>query len=82
MSLNDGFSKTFIFVIEGNIFKAVINFTKGMFTVYSSNGKILVRKEKLSPKDMKKIQEQVNEFIDGKLKFPDFSHLKRGFGIV
>ena len=67
MSLNDGFSETFIFWIKQDIFKVVLNFTKGMYTVYAPNGRILVRKEKVSDRELKRIKKQVNDYMMGKV---------------
>ena len=68
MSLNDGFSETFIFWIKQDIFKVTINFSKGMYTVYIPSGRILVRKEKVSDRELKKIKKQVNDYMKGKVE--------------
>lgn len=80
MSLNDGFLEIFIFRIVHDIytydtFKVVMNFTKGMCTVYAPNGRILMRIEKLSRMEMNKIKKQVNDYINGKSnQLPNFNN--------
>jgi hypothetical protein len=63
MSLNDGFSETFIFHVRTDIFKVVLNFTKGMYTVYAPNGRILMRREKLSQIEMKIVKKKLNDYL-------------------
>lgn len=63
MSLNDGFSETFIFHVKTDIFKVVLNFTKGMYTVYAPNGRILMRREKLSQIEMKIVKKKLNDYL-------------------
>lgn len=65
MSLNDGISEIFVFDIWNTTIKVVINFTKGMLTVYSLSGKILVRKEKISQRELLKMKKQINNYMDG-----------------
>lgn len=67
MSLNEGFSEIFIFWIKQDIFKVVINFTKGMYTVYTPGGRIVVRKEKVSQIELKRIRKKVRGYMDGKI---------------
>ena len=66
MGLNEGFSETFIFCIKLDIFKVVINFTKEMYTVYAPNGRILVRKEKMSRRKLEEVRKEVKEYMDNK----------------
>ena len=66
MSLNDGFAETFIFNIDHATFKVVINFTKEMYTVYAPNGRILVRKEKMSRRKLEEVRKEVKEYMDNK----------------
>ena len=66
MGLNEGFSETFVFCIKLDIFKVVINFTKGMYTVYAPNGRILVRKEKMSCRKLEEVRKEVKEYMDNK----------------
>jgi len=67
MSLNEGFSETFILQINSEIIKIVLNFTKGMYTVYAPNGRILVRIEKLPRSKMNRIQKQIKGYMNSKL---------------
>jgi len=64
MSLNEGFSEIFIFSIKYDTFKVVINFTKGMYTVYSSNGRIILRKEKMLSRELKELKKKILAYID------------------
>jgi hypothetical protein len=84
MSLNDGFSETFIFHVKQDVFKVVLNYTKGMCTVYAPNGRILMRMEKLPQMKMNRIQKQINDYIDGKSnQLPNFnSRAYWGFRII
>ena len=78
MGLNEGFSETFIFCIKLDIFKVVINFTKGMYTVYAPNGRILLRKEKMPIRKLQEVRKEINAHIaDGK-KLKGFSTKGRG----
>ena len=65
MSLNDGFAETFIFNIDHATFKVVINFTKNMYTVYAPNGNILLREEKVSLLELRKIKKNLIRHIEG-----------------
>ena len=66
MGLNEGFSETFVFWLQGDVFKVVINFTKEMYTVYAPNGRILVRKEKMSRRKLEEVRKEVKEYMDNK----------------
>lgn len=66
MSLNDGFSETFIFCVKTDIFKVVLNFTKGMYTVYAPNGRILIRKEKMSQIEVKELKKEIVTYLGSK----------------
>lgn len=64
MGLNDGILETFIFNVRYSGYayvtvKVVINFTKGMYTVYDSRGRILVRKEKVSIKELLELKKKI-----------------------
>ena len=65
MGLNEGFSETFIFCIKLDIFKVVINFAKNMYTVYAPNGNILLREEKVSLLELRKIKKNLIRHIEG-----------------
>ena len=64
MSLNEGFSETFIFCIKRDTFKVVINFTKGMYTVYRSSGRILLREEEVSQKELRELKKKIVAYLD------------------
>jgi len=75
MGLNDGLLETFIFNVAYTDYacvtvKVVINFTKSMYTVYDSRGRILVRKEKVPQMELNILKKQINDFITdgGKLR--------------
>ena len=67
MNLNEGFSETFIFWIKQDVFKVTINFSKGMYTVYNKSGRALLRKEKVSDRELKRIKRQINDYMMGKV---------------
>jgi hypothetical protein len=81
MSLNDGVSETFIFQIKCDMFKVVINFTKGMYTVYAPNGRILLRKEKMTSRDLQEVRKKVIKYMNGEIIPITFYHPFRGFRI-
>jgi len=81
MSLNDGLSETFIFCIKLDIFKVVINFTKRMYTVYASNGRILLREEKVSKEKLLVVKKKISDYIKDGKKLRGFSPYK-GFGLA
>jgi len=66
MSLNEGISETFIFHVKQDIFKVVLNFTKGMCTVYAPNGRILVRMEKLHDWQLNKLKRKITTYLNRK----------------
>ena len=82
MGVNDGFLETFIFHIRHDVFKVTINFTKGMYTVYTSDGRILVRKEKMSQMDLRKVKKEIQKYIDGEIMVIYPFHSFRGFRIA
>ena len=82
MGVNDGFSETYIFWIKHDIFKVVINFTKGMYTVYVPNGRILVRKEKMSQRDLLEIKKKVVKYMNNEISDITFYHTFRGFSVA
>jgi len=77
MNLNDGFSETYIFWIKHDIFKVVLNFNKKMCTVYSSNGRILMRKEKLTIIEMNKLRNKIRAYLDSD-KLSKYNFLNNG----
>jgi len=79
MGVNDGFSETYIFWIKHDIFKVVINFTKGMYTVYASNGRILLREEKVSQMELKELKKKI-VYLEG--KYPVMKFFKGGVPFI
>jgi len=87
MSLNEGFSEIFIFHVKTDVFKVVLNFTKGMYTVYAPNRRILMRIEKVPLIKMKRIKKQVDDYMSGKSnQLPNFNNRSgrnfKGFRVV
>lgn len=82
MGVNDGFSETFVFRVKTDIFKVVINFTKGMYTVYAPNGRILVRKEKVPQIELQKIKKKIIKYMSGKIPVITFYSSFRGFRLL
>lgn len=80
MGVNDGFSETYIFWIKHDIFKVVINFTKGMYTVYASNGRILLREEKVSQMELKELKKKIVVYLEG--KYPVMKFFKGGVPFI
>ena len=66
MSLNEGFSETYIFDVWDTTVKVIINFTKGMYTIYAPNGKILVRNEKMTLRELRNLKSKIKKYMDGK----------------
>ena len=77
MSLNDGLSETFIFHVKTDIFKVVLNFTKGMCTVYAPNGRILIRMEKLCDWQMNQLKKKIVTYLNNK-KFINYNFFRGG----
>ena len=63
MSLNDGLLETFIFHVKTDVFKVVINFTKGVYTAYLPNGRILMRKEKVSQTELIRVKKKIESYL-------------------
>jgi len=63
MSLNDGFSETFIFHIKYEVFRVVINFTKKMCTVYSSDNRIIMRRKNLSQLELQALRKKIVQYL-------------------
>ena len=82
MGVNDGFSETYIFWIKHDIFKVVINFTKGMYTVYASNGRILLRVEKVSQRELRNIKKKIKGYMDRDNLALNPFHSFKGFRIA
>ena len=82
MSLNDGFSETFIFHVKTDIFKVVLNFTKGMYTVYAPNGRILIRKDKMSQIEMERVRKKLNDYLATGKKLRGFNNGEVHWGFI
>lgn len=80
MSLNEGFSETFIFWIKNDIFKVLINFTKGMYTVYAPNGRILIREEKVPHRKLLKLKKEISDHMKNNYNgLPSLNYRRRPF---
>lgn len=73
MGLNDGLLETFIFNVNYGDYahvtvKVVINLTKGMYTVYATNGRIMLRKEKMPLSELNTIRQKIRKYINDQKK--------------
>ena len=60
------FTETFIFMVDGNTVKVVMDFSRRIYTVYSANGRILVKRENMIEWKMRILRNNIKNYIDSK----------------
>ncbi len=63
MSLNDGFSETYIFMLNGKMLKVILDFNKKTCTVYNDLEVALLKLEKMSIIRMNMLRGQICNYI-------------------
>jgi len=72
--------ETFIFMTHGNMVEVIMDFDKRICTVYSAEGRVLLRIERMTLIRMNDLRNKINRYVASKKKNP--YHIYHGAGVA
>ena len=73
------FINIYIVVYMGNIYKLAINHSRGMFTLYGYGGRIVIRREHMTRRQLKDVEIAMKHYVNSKKIIP--RNRRPGYGI-